>query len=156
MVNKEKELNINKLKYWWRKWISWEGKQRRLLVPPRLSELRAKLQGAPATIKDVKQRCRLYHCLASRHLTQFFTHFKNIMCTLFYHSGATQSAQELSTHSINWFCCHQPLFSCVLSLYPVQSLFLSDLSAGSWWQPRTVIARPSRYLGFQRLKIMCI
>lgn len=41
--------------------------------------------------------------------------------------------QELSTHSINWFCCHQPL-SAEHSLYPVQSLVLSDLSVGSWWQ----------------------
>lgn len=56
------------------------------------------------------------------------------MCTLFYHSSATQSAQVLSTHSINRFCCHQPL-SLAFSLYPVQSLFFSDLSEGSWWQP---------------------
>lgn len=52
------------------------------------------------------------------------------MCTLFYHSSATQSVQELSTHSINRFCCLQP-FSPVCSLYPVQSLLLYDLSAGS-------------------------
>lgn len=39
MVNKVKELNINKVKYWWRMWISWEAKQRCLLVPRRLSEL---------------------------------------------------------------------------------------------------------------------
>lgn len=50
------------------------------------------------------------------------------MCTLFYHSSETQSMQELSTHSINRFRCHQPLCSAA-----VQSLFLSDLSAGSWW-----------------------
>lgn len=56
------------------------------------------------------------------------------MCTLFHHSSATQSTQVLSTHSINWFCCHQPL-SPAFSFYPAQSLFFSYPSEGSWWQP---------------------
>lgn len=129
MVNKVKQLNINKLKYWWRKWISGDCKLRRLLVPLRLSELQL------CTSYKTQERSR-HRCSASRCLTHFFTRFKNIMCTLFYHSSATQSVQELSTHSINRFYCHQPLSPArSLSLYPVQSLILSDLSAGSWWQP---------------------
>lgn len=133
MVNKVKQLNINKLKYWWRKWISEEGKLRRLLVPLCLSELQL------CTIYKTRERSR-HRCSASRCLTHFFTHFKNIMCTLFYHSSATQSVQELSTHSINRFYCHQPLspalslsLSCAVS-HPLRPLCGLLMAAERSWR----------------------
>lgn len=150
MVNKVKQLNINKLKYWWRMLFSWEGKQRRLLVPRRLCEQQ---QNAGSLWS-----CKRWEAMSTVSifaqppgaLLVFYrnVHFVFIKAVKLDPCKSCPLIQLIDFAVISHSLLNTLSILCSLSFFPT-SLWALD---GSW----TFIERPSRYLGFQQLRIMCI